>query len=101
MSIQTSTPSDGKGKTTNVRDIQKEGAAAELVAEMQDNKTSLKNTLHAIENSNSTKQSQAKAHGSGFDNRLYAGSSPSTFPNMHNNLNRKTINNFHSNTSLR
>jgi GR25 family glycosyltransferase involved in LPS biosynthesis len=90
MSIQTSTPSDGKGKTTNVRDIQKEGAAAELVAEMQDKKTGLKNTLHAIQNgSNSTKQTHGS--GSGFDNRLYAGSSPSSFPNMHNNLNRKTI----------
>ena len=86
MSIQTSTPSDGKGKTTNVRDIQKEGAAAELVAEMQDKKTGLKNTLHAIQNqngSNSTKQQTQQAHGSGsgFDNRLYAGSTPSTFPN--------------------
>ena len=92
MSIQTSTPSDGKGKTTNVRDIQKEGAAAELVAEMQDKKTGLKNTLHAIQNgSNSTKQQTQQAHGCGFDNRLYAGSTPSTFPNMHNNLNRKTI----------
>jgi hypothetical protein len=75
-----STPTDGKGKTTNVRDIQKEGAAAELVAEMQDKKTGLKNTLHAIHDqngSNSTKQTQ-QACGSGFDNRLYAGSTPST-----------------------
>jgi cellulose synthase/poly-beta-1,6-N-acetylglucosamine synthase-like glycosyltransferase len=93
MSIQTSTStaSDGKGKTTNVRDIQKEGAAAELVAEMQDKKTGLKNTLHSIENSNSSTKQAQQARGSGFDNRLYVGSTPSTFPNMHNNLNRKTI----------
>jgi len=71
-------------KTTNVRDVQQETRAAEFVAEKDEKQALLKKTLNEI-------KPKSLEHKSGFDSRLYLGSSKDSYPNMHNNLNRKTI----------
>lgn len=85
-------------KNTNVRDVQQEAHAAEFVAEKEEKQALLKNTLNEIkarslenESGNGSESRVALMNKKGFDSRLYMGSSKDSYPNMHNNLNRKTI----------
>ena len=97
MSSQSKKTSDHqRSKTSNVRDVQEEAAAAEFVAEKQEKQNLLEQTMKTIKNQAHAAASEQKSNAvvpntKGFDSRLYKGSSNGSYPNMHNNMNPKTI----------
>jgi len=93
--ISNANATEHRSKITNVRDIRQETSAAEFVVEKQEKEAVIKEAMNALKNKTDSLENSASAkrvtNSGGFDNRLYRGSSATSFPNMHNNLTPKTI----------
>lgn len=95
FSLSNANATENRSKITNVRDVRQETLAAEFVVEKQEKEAMIKEAMNALKNKTDSLENSASAkrvtNSSGFDNRLYRGSSATSFPNMHNNLTPKTI----------